>query len=346
MSQSPPKRALCVLHLEDSPEDRELVQEMFANEGVVCDFRPVETRAAFEAALEKGECELILSDYSLPGFDGMTALALAHARRPEVPFIFISGVMGEERAIESMKNGATDYVLKERIDRLLPSVRRAMREVEERRQLQLTELRLRQSEEQLRQITENVSDWILVFDLEGRCTYSNPAYQRALDVLPTPAAGHFWERLAERDAAVLRAEFNELVLKGIARRLEVRLQSGGAQRYVEAQFNLVCDEKGARKSVVLVCRDITVRRMAEEQMRAQSAILDQTQDAIVICNSEENIVYWNPSATQLYGWSADEVRGRNLHALLHPTPQPTLAEAKRVVQREGEWHGELRQLSK
>lgn len=346
MSQLPPKHALCILHLEDSPTDRELVQELFRAEGLACQFRAVETRVAFEAALAQGEFDLILSDYSLPGFDGMTALALAQQRRAEVPFIFISGVMGEERAIESLKNGATDYVLKQRIERLVPSVRRALREVVEREQLRETETRLRQSEEQLRQITENVSDWILVFDAEGSCTYANPACKAACDAPPSGPCPDFWSHLDGDEAARLREEFAQATRTGLVRRVEFRLRTGGTHRSIESQINLVCDDKGARTGVILVCRDITERRHSEEQLRAQAAVLDKATDAIIVCGPEEEIIYWNRSAERLYGWSAAEARGRNLHSFLHPAPPPQLGEARHAVRQRGEWQGELRQTGK
>jgi signal transduction histidine kinase len=98
----------------------------------------VQSRDAFSAALEEGTVDLILADYALPGSDGFWALGLARELRPGVPFIFVSGTLGEEVAIESMKSGATDYVLKHRLERLLPAVRRAIREAEERRQRERT----------------------------------------------------------------------------------------------------------------------------------------------------------------------------------------------------------------
>ncbi len=346
MSTVSPKPPLCILHLEDSPTDRELVQELFAADGLACQFKSVETRVAFEAALERGDFDVILSDYSLPGFDGMTALALAQQRRPQVPFVFISGVMGEERAIESLKNGATDYVIKQRIERLIPSVRRALREVVERQQLRETETRLRQSEEQLRQITENVSDWILVFDAEGRCTYANPACLAACDTPPGGPCPDFWSHLDGDDAARVQSEFSLAIRTGTMRRVEFRLRSGATHRSIESQINLVCDDKGARTGVILVCRDITERQQAEEQLRAQAAVLDKATDAIIVCGAEEEIIYWNKSAERLYGWSASEAHGRSLHALLHPAPPPQLGEARHAVKQRGEWHGELRQSGK
>ena len=296
--------------------------------------------------MAQGKFDVILSDYSLPGFDGMTALALAQQSKPTVPFIFISGVMGEERAIETLKNGATDYVLKQRIERLVPSVRRALREVVEREQLRETERRLRQSEEQLRQIAENVSDWILVFDATGRCTYANPACLKACEPSAAGQCQDFWNLLDPDDASRVREEFNLAVRNGALRRLEFRLSTGGTHRIIESQMNLVCDEKGARTGVILVCRDITERRHAEEQLRAQAALLDKATDAIVICGPEEEVIYWNRSAERLYGWTAGEARGRNVHSLLHPAPPPQLAEARHSVRQRGEWQGELRQSGK
>lgn len=346
MSLLSPKRALAILHLEDSAADRELLRELFLAEGLVCEFRAVESRAAFEAALEQGQFDLILSDYSLPGFDGMTALALAQQRRPEIPFVFISGVMGEERAIETLKNGATDYVLKQRINRIVPCVRRALREVVDRQQLSETEERLRQSEAQMRQIMEHVGDWILVFDPRGNCTYSNPAYAKALDASPGTAGHDFWERLAGDDAVRLREDFNTVVRHGQTHRSEARVRTGQTHRHIEAQFNPGCDQRGTLINVILVCRDITARRLAEEQMRAQTAIMEQAQDAIIICGPDDEIIYWNRSAERIYGWTAAEARGRNLNTFLHPAPPPQLAEARKSVLILGNWHGELRQAAK
>jgi len=142
---------LRLLHLEDSPADAELVSATLAEGGIPCVSRRVDTRAAFVAALKEGTVDLILADYSLPGFDGMSALALARQQAPDVPFLFVSAVIGEELAIDAMHYGATDYVLKQRLGRLVPSVQRAIRERDARIERQRAEDALRQSEKQLRQ---------------------------------------------------------------------------------------------------------------------------------------------------------------------------------------------------
>ena len=116
---------LRVLHLEDNPHDAELIQAAIQSEGIVCHVARVESRADFLASIEQGGFDLILADYTLPSFDGLSALNIALERCPDVPFIFVSGTLGEEVAIEALKIGATDYLLKERLSRIGPSVHRA-----------------------------------------------------------------------------------------------------------------------------------------------------------------------------------------------------------------------------
>ena len=124
---------LSILHLEDEPRDARLIRSQLALEGVDCSVTRVEREADFVEALAEGRFDLILADHSLPDFDGLSALAVARQRCPDVPFICVSGSLGEELAIETLKNGATDYVLKQRLSRLGPAVRRALEEHAERR---------------------------------------------------------------------------------------------------------------------------------------------------------------------------------------------------------------------
>ena len=126
------KSPLHILHLEDDSADAMLVGSTLETEGIVCAITCVQNRDDFTAALERGGFDLVLSDFSLPAFDGLSALELAQTRCPEVPFILVSGTLGEEAAIDSLQRGATDYVLKQRLSRLVPAVRRAMLEVEGR----------------------------------------------------------------------------------------------------------------------------------------------------------------------------------------------------------------------
>src|SRR5919107_3861512 len=125
-------KALRVLSLEDNPLEAELVHATLKGGGVKCEIFRVQTRADFVAALECDEFDLILADYPLPAFDGLSALKVAQEIRPEAPFILVSGAFGEETAIEALKNGASDYVLKNRLERLVPAGPRGLGGGEER----------------------------------------------------------------------------------------------------------------------------------------------------------------------------------------------------------------------
>src|SRR6202163_3610298 len=137
---------LRILSIEDDPKDAELIRDLLETEGIVCEVTRVDTEAALLASLEQGGIDLILADYSLPSFDGISALKLAMKAYPDVPFIFVSGTLGEEVAIEALKIGATDYVLKTRLSRLVPAVRRARRGVTQKAERKRAEEALRQSE--------------------------------------------------------------------------------------------------------------------------------------------------------------------------------------------------------
>ncbi|HWF19472.1 MAG TPA: response regulator [Verrucomicrobiae bacterium] len=143
------RKPIRILMVEDSDADATLVRHALRKDGLSFTMDRVETAEDYRHALENAPPDVILSDYALPSFDGYMALAIARERQPYVPFIFVTGTMGEEVAIETLKNGATDYVLKVRLSRLAPAVRRAMREARERADRKRAEEQLRRSHEQL-----------------------------------------------------------------------------------------------------------------------------------------------------------------------------------------------------
>ncbi len=155
--------SLHILHLEDDFNDAELVRTALEEGGFRFDVACVETKADFVTALTKKEYDIILADYMLPSFDGLSALAIAHEKTPDVPFIFVSGVMGEELAIDTLKNGATDYVLKQRLSRLAPAVRRALNEAKKR-------IKCKRAEEELEEYHEHLEELVQERTAELRTT--------------------------------------------------------------------------------------------------------------------------------------------------------------------------------
>ncbi|HEY9879364.1 MAG TPA: response regulator [Leptolyngbyaceae cyanobacterium] len=146
--------SLRFLLLEDSAIDADLIQAVLADGEMDFELLRVQTRADFLTALEHHCFDLILADYSLPAFDGISALEISRTQCPDIPFIFVSGTLGEEVAVEMLKGGATDYVLKQRLDRLVPSVRRALQEAQERAARQQAETQLYEYAERLRMMAE------------------------------------------------------------------------------------------------------------------------------------------------------------------------------------------------
>jgi PAS domain S-box-containing protein len=168
------KSSLRILNLEDNANDAGLNAAMLSARWPYCELLRVETREAFIAALERNDIDVILSDYTMPHFNGLEALIIARERQPGVPFIFVSGTIGEDAAIEAMKNGATDYVLKDRLTRLVPAVARALHESEEHAENVRTELAMRESEHKYRTLFECLSDAAFLTDEEtGKIIDSN-----------------------------------------------------------------------------------------------------------------------------------------------------------------------------
>ncbi|MBU5638820.1 SpoIIE family protein phosphatase [Geomonas sp. Red69] len=162
---------LRILHLEDDPMDAELVLLTLTSEGLDCEVQVVSRRDEFSVALERGGMDLILADFALPAFDGMTALAMVRQKLPDLPFVFVSGKLGEEAAIESLKSGATDYVLKSRLSRLVPAVQRALTEAQERakqrqteRDLEVAHAEIEKRAEDYRNLFNSIRDVIVVAD--------------------------------------------------------------------------------------------------------------------------------------------------------------------------------------
>lgn len=147
------RKSIRILMLEDDTADVELTRFTLRKGGLNFSLSRVDRREDYVRELERGPPDLILSDYSLPGFNGQDALEIAREECPETPFIFVTGTLGEEVAIETLKSGATDYVLKTKLSRLLPAVGRALREAEQRAKHRKAEEALRESHERLRALS-------------------------------------------------------------------------------------------------------------------------------------------------------------------------------------------------
>src|SRR5438093_1513335 len=247
------KPPLRILHLEDQVMDYELLRARLEMDKIAAEVDRVETREQFLRALEAGRYDVIISDYSLPSFDGVAALALAKEYLPTVPFILFSGTIGEEAAVEGLRAGATDYVLKQRPERLVASLKRALRESEDRRRRQQAEEALREREEFFRLISENVTDLIAVIDLQGRRVYSSPSYKPLLGDPEKLVGTDSFREIHPEDRERIRRVFRETIAAGVGQRSEFRfLLKDGSIRYIESQGSVMRDKYGRLTNVIAV----------------------------------------------------------------------------------------------
>ena len=266
---------LRILHLQDALKDAMLLQGVLEADGIACDISHVSTRDAFTTALEAGGVDLILADYALPGFDGRAALEIARRIRPEVPFILVSGTIGEEAAIESLKNGATDYIFKQNISRLAPAVRRALHEAAERRNRRAAEEALQQERCFLRAVIESLEVGIVACDAEGALTFFNRASLEMHGLPQEPLPPEQWVshyRLCEADGRTpLESEAFPLhrALQGKPVRNEeiVILPREGAACSVLVSGQLITGAHGEKLGAVVAITDITERKRLEGQYR-------------------------------------------------------------------------------
>jgi two-component system cell cycle sensor histidine kinase/response regulator CckA len=262
------KRRVRVLHLEDNENDHVLVAETLSANELDCEFTLAKSREEFEAALRRAEYDLIISDFTLPSYDGLTALSLAQEVRPETPFVFFSGSIGEDIAVDTLQHGAVDYVLKQRPSRLVSAVRRALHNAGEHARLQQAEQIIREQGALL----DKASDAILVCDLTGQIIYWNKGAERIYGWLSDEALGKnalqlmFKGILTPQAEESFKSEITQDELSG-----EVpQVAKEGRRIIVQSRSTLIRDKYGHPKSVLIINTDITERKQLEEQFfRAQ-----------------------------------------------------------------------------
>jgi PAS domain S-box-containing protein len=214
---------LKLLVLEDSRHDFELVKEQLIDAGYVLDLTHVDRESDFIASLKDDKFDIILSDFNLPGFNAFEALRIANDICPEVPFVCISGSIGEEIATDLLKHGAVDYVLKDRPDRLPYAVKRALDEAFEKQAYRKAVKALQESENRFKQVAENAKEWIWEVDIKGLFTYSSPVVKSLLGYTDEEIVGkkHFYDFYLPEELDKLKIEvFKVLSVGGIISNFE------------------------------------------------------------------------------------------------------------------------------
>ena len=277
---------LKVLILEDVPTDAELMIEELAEAGMTFVSKRVAAKASFVNAIADFSPDIILSDYSLPSFDGLAALKIARDKCPDVPFIFVSGALGEEMAIDLLKKGATDYVLKNRLSRLEPAVSRALHEVEERRERERAEHALKESEVRYRTIFENTGTATVIVDEDATIVLANRQFERLTGFPRSEIEGNKkWTEF------VLEDDLPKLKLLSRAVGKHSRTPSDGYEFRItnncSGVLNVLANVAAipSTKRVVMSFLDITERKMAEEVVKKREQELQLKSQSLEEANT-------------------------------------------------------------
>jgi PAS domain S-box-containing protein len=315
---------LRVLFLEDRPDDAELLARELRRAGFEPDWRRVENEADYLASLAPPP-ELILADYSMPAFDPVRALQLLRMHGLDIPLIVVTASLNEMEAIECIKLGAADYLLKDRLARLGSAIRQALDQQQLRAYRQRAEEALRESEERLRSAFEYAAIGMTLVDLDGRWFQVN---QALCDITGYNAD----ELLATSLEAITHPDDIESDRTSLQQLLAGELRSYQAESrcfhkhghliWVLLSISLVRDTQGQPLYFLVQIQDITTRKQADEVRSRLAAIVDSTDDAIVGTALDGTIQSWNVGAQRMYGYSAEEAIGRSFAILVPPDLRP------------------------
>ncbi len=314
-----------ILILEDLPSDAELAQRQLKKHLGESVIRIVDSRDDFINELNNFEPDLIVSDYNLPSFDGLSALKLTLEKDPSIPFIILTGSMNEDTAVECMKAGAWDYVIKEHNKRLGTSAISALekrRVLDEKAKVSETN---RENQIFIQQITRTIPLFLFIFDLSSnQSTYSNRDIWKALgyeSLNKTQNEGHFLLSIIhEEDVTSHTNLFNRLrdLKEGEVESNEYRVKDASGEwvwfrsMYVVFSF----DDSGKPLTILESTQDITSLKKTQRDLREAhkfyKQILDSTQDGIVVANLENKIVFWNPPMTEMFNMDYLDVLGKDL----------------------------------
>lgn len=308
--------------VEDSENDALLILRQFKREGYDITSRRVENADQMKKAFEDRSWDLVLSDYNLPEFNVTTALKIFREVGHDIPFIVVSGVIPEGTAVDLMKAGAHDYIMKDNLSRLIPAVERELSEAQMRREKRLAEERLAESEQLFRSIFENSVDAILLTVPDGRILTANPAACRMFGRSEVEICRIGWNGLidyADRHASEACSKGKtESVYSGGE---YYHIRRDGTRFPTEVSIGGFLDKDGRKKSIVMI-RDITHRKEAEHRLRESEeryrTAIENSNDGVALVKDGKHI-YVNGKFLEIFGYdNPDDVIGKSTSVVIHP----------------------------
>ena len=313
-----------VLIIDDSEDDALVAIRELKRGGYSATFERVDTAEAMVSALRSGPWDVIICDYMMPSFSGLAALNVFKASGLDLPFILVSGKVGEERAVEAMRAGATDYVMKDKLNRLVPAIKRELAEVKSRREYRKTAQSLKQSEERYRCLEENYSEVVWVTDMNGQTIYISPSITRLLGYSVEELMAHSTDLTLASLKASINATAQTLSAEQEGKAgnvlgmtpLEVALRhKNGSIAWASTSFSPISDSDGRPIEMMVILHDITAPKKAADILRVSEErlkiLFESAPDAYYLSDMEAKLVDGNRAAEELTGYERSELIGQS-----------------------------------
>lgn len=317
---SQPLRALMI---EDSDSDAELLLMQLRRADYEPIYERVQTEAEMRRALAEKEWDIILCDYSLPTFDAPSAIAVNRETRPRLPIIIVSGTIGEDVAVETLKQGADDYLLKQNLTRLRPAIERALENSAHRRQRLVAEATLRRDA----QIFAQLGEAVICADLSGHITYWNE-YATKLHgwtsevMLGKPVTSLF----PPSQVGEVETRINDALKTGRFYGEVESLRKEGPPVWIELHITPLVDDAGNTIGFIGLGRDISIRRKRDETLRLRERALTEVSQGVLICDENRLITYANAAFTAITGYTRAELLGRSCSILQGAETDPAIVQ--------------------
>jgi PAS domain S-box-containing protein len=340
--------ALRILILEDVPMDAELVEYELERARIPFSARRVETREEFLRELEEFGPDLILSDYTLPRFDGMAALSLARERVPDIPFLIVTGSVNEETAVGCMKAGATDYLLKSNLARIGPAIEAALERSRAHAEKARAESALTASEKRFRSLVQNSSDLVTIVSPDGTVLYASDSAERIVGHQPSSLVGTSLLSYVEpgdvRSVQGLLQSANGKASASAPVEFSLRRADGSPVWLEAVGTNLLTD--ATIRGIVLNARDVSERKRADLALRESEEryrdLFDNASDLVCMTAPDGSLLYVNKAWQRGAGYGEDEISRMQLLDLIHPDSRTYYREVtERVLKGERLDHVEL-----
>lgn len=337
-------QSITILHLEDNQADSLILKLQLKRENLDFEYFLAKNRTEFVEYLTNQEFDIVLSGYYLPDCSGADALDLVKNQYPHIPFVFVSGISGEEAAIESLLNGATDYVLKNRLERLVPAITRALRESRLQKEYLKAIETLRKKEEKYRILIDGMNEGLIQTDINNTVLFVN---QQACDVM-----GYSAEELIGMNCSSFICDSFSYDKKSVKKKVrdsgeksvcEIEIKKKDQTKiWIRLSSSPVFNEAGQVVGSIGVLEDINDRKKAEHDIRKLTMAVEQSPDSIIITDTDGIIEYANPTTATFTGFSSEEMIGSKTSIFNSGEKSDINYEELWGTIKSGEiWHGEF-----